>query len=67
MQNVAVGLLWGIGITWTGVRASTIRYWVIGLPMTLLLVFRRAVYPQGMDRGQHRLCSYRSAAATQVP
>ncbi|WP_454560701.1 MATE family efflux transporter [Mycobacterium haemophilum] len=38
-QNIAIGLLRGMGNTTTGVRATTIGYWVIGLPMTLLLAF----------------------------
>lgn len=38
-QNIAIGLLRGLGNTATGVRATAIGYWVIGLPIMLLLAF----------------------------
>ncbi len=38
-QNIAVGLLRGIENTAAGLRATSIGYWVVGLPAMLLLAF----------------------------
>jgi MATE family multidrug resistance protein len=38
-QNIAIGLLRGIGNTLAGLAATTIGYLIIGLPAVLLLAF----------------------------
>ena len=38
-QNIAIGLLRGIGNTTEALRASSIGYWAIGLPAMLVLAF----------------------------
>ena len=38
-QNIAVGLLRGIGNTREGLRATSLGYWAVGLPAMLLLAF----------------------------
>ena len=47
-QNVAIGVLRGIGDTTTGLKASLIGYWVIGLPVALLFAYPLGLGPQGV-------------------
>lgn len=50
-QNIAVGLLRGIGDTATGLRATSIGYWVVGLPAMLLLAFPAHLQGPGVWMG----------------
>lgn len=47
-QNIAIGLLRGIDDTTTGLKASLIGYWVLGLPAALLLAFPAGLGPHGV-------------------
>ncbi|WP_225331316.1 MATE family efflux transporter [Mycobacterium intracellulare] len=47
-QNIAVGLLRGIGNTKAGLRATTIGYWLVGLPAMLLLAFPAQLHGAGV-------------------
>ena len=47
-QNVAIGLLRGINDTTTGLKASLIGYWIIGLPAALILAFPIGLGPHGV-------------------
>ncbi|SPJ41767.1 Multidrug resistance protein NorM [Corynebacterium diphtheriae subsp. lausannense] len=47
-QNVAIGVLRGIGDTTTGLKASLVGYWIIGLPVALLFSYPLALGPQGV-------------------
>lgn len=47
-QNIAIGLLRGIGNTTAGLRATSIGYWVVGLPAMLLLAFPAHLHGPGV-------------------
>lgn len=47
-QNLGIGALRGLGDTVTGLRASLIGYWVIGLPAALLFAFPLGLGPHGV-------------------
>lgn len=47
-QNIAVGLLRGIGNTKAGLRATTVGYWLVGLPAMLLLAFPAQLHGAGV-------------------
>lgn len=47
-QNLGVGLLRGLGDTVTGLKASLIGYWAVGLPAALLLGFGAGLGPAGV-------------------
>lgn len=59
-QNIAIGLLRGIGNTLAGLRATTIGYWIIGLPAVLLLAFGAHLQGPGIWIG---LCTGLTATA----
>ncbi|ORX18248.1 MATE family efflux transporter [Mycobacterium xenopi] len=50
-QNIAIGLLRGIGDTATGLRATTIGYWIAGVPAMLLLAFPARLHGPGVWLG----------------
>lgn len=47
-QNIAIGVLRGIGDTTTGLKASLIGYWLIGLPLALVLAFPAGLGAHGV-------------------
>ncbi|WP_232070664.1 MATE family efflux transporter [Mycobacterium lacus] len=47
-QNIAVGLLRGIGNTTAGLRATSAGYWLVGLPAMLLLAFPAHLHGAGV-------------------
>lgn len=47
-QNISIGLLRGVGNTTAGLRATTIGYWVIGVPAMLLLAFPAHLHGAGI-------------------
>ncbi|EUA27877.1 matE family protein [Mycobacterium xenopi 4042] len=66
-QNIAIGLLRGIGDTATGLRATTIGYWIAGVPAMLLLAFPRACTAGRMAGDEHRIRHHSSLAAAPIP
>ncbi|WP_293003737.1 MATE family efflux transporter [Mycobacterium sp.] len=50
-QNIAVGLLRGIGNTKAGLSATSIGYWMIGLPAMLVLAFAAHLHGAGIWAG----------------
>lgn len=50
-QNLGIGMLRGLGDTVTGLKASLLGYWVIGLPVALLLGFPAGWGPAGIWTG----------------
>ena len=48
LQAVAIGILRGIGDTRVPVLLSMLGYWVIGLPVSVVLAFRLGLGPQGL-------------------
>lgn len=47
-QNIAVGLLRGIGNTTAGLRATSAGYWLVGLPTMMLLAFPAHLHGAGI-------------------
>ena len=47
-QNIAIGLLRGIGKTATGLRVTSVGYWMVGLPPMLLLAFPLHLHGAGV-------------------
>ncbi|OBK35182.1 MATE family efflux transporter [Mycobacterium sp. 1245111.1] len=50
-QNIAVGLLRGIGNTRYGLRATSIGYWAVGLPAMLLFAYPAHLHGPGIWLG----------------
>jgi MATE family multidrug resistance protein len=48
LQAVAIGVLRGIGDTTAPVLISMVGYWIVGMPVSLLLGFRYGMGPEGL-------------------